>query len=259
MPKKPKINWREIDTQRINKAIKNFNAKVRRIENNKPDIVFYQPNVINAAKKAELINEIQSGTRKEFNKKLKEIKRYSQRGAENVKTNAYNVGITNWQLKNYQNKLRQVNYQRKKEREKILNTEATDRGENLNLKRGQMADTRDVSTRPKKFNFKNIHSQKELEKMGQALTLQSEQSHFQKQHERYLENYKKAVLNSNLPIKYQQKIINSLNKIGAEKFTTIYYQEEQATIDFVYDDSAEANYRGKLISDIWNNAGVENG
>lgn len=71
------IQWRQEDSAALQKAVKNYNAKIKRIEKNDPLSRGLLP-------EKQTVRELRQGirTRADFNRKLKELQSYTQRGGE---------------------------------------------------------------------------------------------------------------------------------------------------------------------------------
>lgn len=78
--------------QEINRTIKNFNQKIARLEKENKELL---PSKIT---KRDLKNEVY--TRTELQRKLKELQRFSKRGAEEIITTKSGVRLTNYELIN---------------------------------------------------------------------------------------------------------------------------------------------------------------
>lgn len=76
--------------QEINRTIKNFNQKIARLEKEQRDLL---PSKITKKQLKESVY-----TRNELQRKLKELKRFSQRGAEEVITTSGGVRLTRYEL-----------------------------------------------------------------------------------------------------------------------------------------------------------------
>lgn len=88
-----KIRWLKRDEIALKRAVKNFNAKIRYIENNKPEIAKYQPPTLSFS---ELKQWGKETSRSNFNKFLSILKDYSKRGSEKP---IEGTMITEWQRK----------------------------------------------------------------------------------------------------------------------------------------------------------------
>ena len=78
--------------QEINRTIKNFNQKIRRLEKQEREVL---PSTIS---KKELKESVY--TRSELKRRLQELQRFSKRGAEEVLTTKSGLKITKYELEN---------------------------------------------------------------------------------------------------------------------------------------------------------------
>ena len=95
MSKQNRINWRDSDKQELKRAVKNFNAKIKRLEKKNPSNKNVLPEKVSVAQMQELIN-----TRQDLNREINALKRFTKRGAEeivDVPGTDYNLKITKWQ------------------------------------------------------------------------------------------------------------------------------------------------------------------
>ena len=118
MPKQYSIKWRKTDIEKARRAVKNFNAKIDYWAKKNPESAEYLPSKISF--KA-LKNEIK--TREDFNKRLKELAKFSEKGAQKIVSIPGAEGeefkLTAWELKAAQRRFKKVNEMRKKEAEMV--------------------------------------------------------------------------------------------------------------------------------------------
>ena len=89
------IRWTENDSKELSRAVKNFNAKVRRLEKKYAGQDVVLPEKVSVK---ELQNVI--GTRRDLNRELKSLQRFSQRGAEDIveaPITENTIRLTKWQ------------------------------------------------------------------------------------------------------------------------------------------------------------------
>jgi hypothetical protein len=239
------IKWRKSDEERARKAVAKYNAKITRVNKKNPDIAEFQPERINAK---DLYAELKSGNRQDYNRKIKELERYSRKGAEQLVSNPNGVTVTKYEYKEMQYATNAINNRRRSERKKVESEQATTRGKPIGLTRGEMGDTRTNELRDKHFNFNKIRSKKELQMYKQSLEKQNNSAYVNGKNELYKQNYLQALFNSNLPNK--EYLIQLVSSIPAKTVVDTYYTEEQAQINFVYDE-AEAAAVGDIIAEIW--------
>ena len=95
MSRKYNIRWSEADEAELKRVVKNFNAKLTRLANKDPQNKNALPERVSAAQLRDLIE-----TRQDLNRELNALRRFSERGAEelvDVPDNDYNLKITKWQ------------------------------------------------------------------------------------------------------------------------------------------------------------------
>lgn len=79
MPREYNIKWRESDEQKLRRAVKNYNAKISRLEKD-PEYGFDKHLLPRRVSAKELRQQI--GTRKDFNKQIDKLEGFSKRGGE---------------------------------------------------------------------------------------------------------------------------------------------------------------------------------
>lgn len=84
------INWRKQDTERLKKAVNDFNKKIRNLEKqentlNLPETISYKETKENIA------------TRSEFNRKVQSLEKFMKAGAEDLKITKGGEGLTKWE------------------------------------------------------------------------------------------------------------------------------------------------------------------
>lgn len=79
MPREYNIKWRESDEQKLRRAVKNYNAKISRLEKD-PEYGIDRHLLPRRASVKDLREQI--GTRKDFNRQIDKLQSFSQRGGE---------------------------------------------------------------------------------------------------------------------------------------------------------------------------------
>lgn len=79
MSKQPSIRWRQSDNEALRKAVKNYNAKITRLENQKPHLTNHLPE---RASMKELREKI--GTRGDFNREIDKLREFASRDIDTV-------------------------------------------------------------------------------------------------------------------------------------------------------------------------------
>lgn len=129
MSKRYNIRWKQADSDNLSKAVKNFNAKISRLEKKDPLIKNALPEKISVRQMKELID-----TRQDLQRELNALRRFTQRGAEqlvDVPDNDYNLKMTKWQKQEMTRRVAVINRRRNKRREEIGDIESTSGGKKL--------------------------------------------------------------------------------------------------------------------------------
>jgi hypothetical protein len=248
MARKPTINWRKSDTEKLNKEVERFNAKIYRTRRAHPELENILPETIKKADKQKMIEELKSQPRSELKKEINSMKRFLKRGAEQVVTSDTGFKTTKWEKNEISMKVAQINRERTIERKAVENMEATSRGEKVGLKRGEMGSERLNELKPKKFDFNKIRSPKEWEKFKQTVEKQTSRDAKQQRMEDYKQNYIKGLQAAFGD--YADDIISIIESLPADEVVKTYYGEQEATIDFFYEPQ-EMEAKLDILDDIW--------
>lgn len=92
MSKEYKIHWRKNDTAEINRLTRNFNAKIRRLEKNHPELT---GNIPERVKAKDLIQGIE--TRAELNVLKRSLSAFTKKGSEKLVESPTRGTTTKWQ------------------------------------------------------------------------------------------------------------------------------------------------------------------
>lgn len=293
MSKQSRIKWRKSDEKELARLVKNFNAKVSRIEKKakaeekrvfeetgeKIGIVVPQKVTVQQLKKGykyvdDLGNEIVIDplikTRKDFNRELKRLERFTERGSEEFVSvpNYDNLRMTSWQRKEMSNMQRQINRDRTITRQMLEQLPATSRGKKTGynvLEAHERIGTGTISEnsyKPVEAFPKPWTSRKEelgflktsLNKRFSSFRRQTRSTFYDDRAERLKENYIKAVKlgyglsdetirmvregkvspESNYQTRAAEVVIG-LEDMSIDKFMKIFYAEgDSITFDWAY-------------------------
>jgi hypothetical protein len=231
MSRTTNINWRKSDAEKLTKTVERFNAKIYRTRKNHPELADILPDTIKKTDKMEMINQLKAQPRSEFKKVINSLKRFTKRGAENKIVSATGNRVTRWEKNEVALQVGQINRERTIKRKKVEALEATSRGENLGMKRGEMGSERLNALKPKKFDFDKIRGGKEWELFKESVKRQATPSNQDLTMERYKENYLKGLENFG---GYANDIIELIKELPAEYVDEVYYREQEADIKFYY-------------------------
>lgn len=144
MSRKHKIRWQENDKQELARAVKNFNAKISRIEKKYPELKNALPEKMKVGELKDLIN-----TRQDLKRELNSLKRFTdvknrislqEDGTlEGIEIYGdYNIKITKWQKKEINRRIATINTRRKKRLEALEQKQVTSRGQQQGYTVGQI-------------------------------------------------------------------------------------------------------------------------
>ncbi|MDD4439122.1 MAG: hypothetical protein PHS04_13990 [Tissierellia bacterium] len=225
-----------------------FNRKIYRERAAHPEKRDVLPDTIKTADKLAMMERFKQSPRSEFRKELKSLARFRKRGASDVITADTGNKVTRWEKNEVAIKVATINRARRREREAIEQLDATIKGKPIGLKRGEMMSERMIPLRPKQFNFENIRGGKEWEKYKELVDRLISPLEKAKRQEMFKENYIKGL--ENVFGGYADEIIKKIKEIPAEDVLKTFYQEQEATIDFIY---SPENLEMKLnvLNDVW--------
>lgn len=148
MSRRYNIKWRDSDSSELRKAVKNFNAKLTRLEKKNPELKNALPDRVSVKQIKELID-----TRQDLNRELNSLRRFTQKGSEEMVTipdSDYNLKTTKWQKEEMTRRIAVINRRRERRRQELAEIEMTSRGEGLGYTVGQfgMGKADEVALRP---------------------------------------------------------------------------------------------------------------
>lgn len=225
MGRKYNIRWSDKDEQELQRIVKNFNAKVRRLEKKEPFLVDERPSKISYRDIREKID-----TRQDLNRYLNQFKRFSKRGAENIRETKSGVVTTEWQFQEASIMQRIVT---RKRREKRQNIESWQRQESESLFDKPKPD----EINPSGFETYIRSLEKEI-----ASTYDREKK------EIYLANYISSAYD-NLGV-YASDIVSYVKSISLDSFVEASLTNPFLSIDFHYTE-AEQKEKAEQILNEW--------
>lgn len=248
MPRKPNIKWRESDAEKLTREVERFNAKIYRARSKHPELADILPQTIKKADKLKMVEEFKAAPRSEFNKELKSLERFSRKGAEQAVTNKEGFTVTKWERRELGIEVAQLNRERAIERKKAENMEATSRGQSLGMKRGEMGSERLNELKPKKFDFDKVRNRTEWKKLKASIEKQTAFDYKDEKNKQYKMNYIKGM--TRVFGDYGEDAIRKLKQLPAELVVEVFYREQEATIDFIY-EKQDLEVKLEIIEEIW--------
>lgn len=223
MAKQYNIRWQQDDVEQLKKAVKNFNAKIRRLEKKYPKDKNALPEKISVRQMKELIE-----TRQDLKRELNSLARFTKRGSEefvNVPGNEYNLKITKWQKQEMTRRVGVINRKRKQRLKEIQDIDLTSRGQKLGYKKGQigMGKAEEVSLKPMNA-FTPKMERKDLHFKFKNILKESQSSYWNKRDLILKNNYIKS-LEENFNPEDIKEIVKKIDKMDYKQFKKIFDAE----------------------------------
>lgn len=232
MSRKYNIRWSEADEAELKRVVKNFNAKLTRLANKDPQNKNALPERVSAAHLRDLIE-----TRQDLNRELNALRRFSERGAEElveVPDNDYNLKITKWQKKEMTRREVIVNQKRKRQLERVADIDMTSRGKSLGYKKGEigMGKAERIALEPVRA-FTPSQNRRDLNKRFKQLRKESISTYWDKRNEVMRTNYI-GEIERNFPGDLIGDIVEKIRNMDFDEFRKIFEAEDQHKFQFNY-------------------------
>ena len=247
MSKRYNIRWRDKDEQELQRVVNNFNNKIRRASKKNQALVDFLPNKVSVK---DLKSKIT--TRSDFNRNLKSLKRFSEKGAEKLvepknklkptkiekEIMEAETPLTNYMLKERRIKTRTVNASRAKELKAL----------NVSAKLGNMSTIEKANLKPKQLVLSK--SQEAWNKFDESLEKEI-QSNFKEQgYQAYKDNYLKGLKNDVNDI--DDRVFNMVKDLDAKELFDKSVSNPRLQIKFHYDPLDDGVVEDTLFEE-WSN------
>ena len=250
MSKYHKIKWRESDLTELKRVVRNYNAKVKRLERKNPENKNVLPDRVSVVQLKELIN-----TRQDLKRELNSLKRFSKRGSEkivDVPNTDNNLKITKWQLSEMNRRVAIINRRRKTRLEEIESTEVESRGEKLGYTRADIGMGRSERNALLPMNaFTPSMRQFEISKKWETILSHSQSDYFDQRDFQLRENFIQGLV-ENYHITDIKDVIDNIRNMDIKDFLNEFYKDPEA-FEWAYPPSEE-EYRGYVsaLNATWN-------
>ena len=247
MSKRYNIRWRDKDEQELQRVVNNFNNKIRRVSKKNQALVDFLPKKVSVK---DLKSKIT--TRSDFNRNLKSLKRFSEKGAEKLvepknklkptkiekEILEAETPLTNYMLKERRIKTRTVNASRAKELKAL----------NVSAKLGNMSTIEKANLKPKQLVLSK--SQEAWNKFDESLDKEI-QSNFKEQgYQAYKDNYLKGLKNDVNDI--DDRVFNMVKDLDAKELFDKSVSNPRLQIKFHYDPLDDGVVEDTLFEE-WSN------
>lgn len=240
MSKQYNIRWGRRDYSRLSHLVRKVNKKVFEIEVKRPDIADFQPAMLDYAEA-----KAQIKTRKDFEHFMNKYNRYLREGAEEVEKSERGATATKFEINEFSIAQRAENIRRANMRKKMGEQEVTIAGKGTGNKRAEMGSIVDNATKPSRKKFKNM-SQGDWENAFRQFDRKMYSSYTDEQRKKQIRNYVKGLIAEGYP----DELIELMKRVDLETFERVFYNDEIATIDFIY-DPIELRAKSEMLTEFW--------
>ncbi len=249
MSRKYNIRWSQNDEAELQRVVRNFNAKLTRLRKKDPKMAAALPERVSAANLRSMIH-----TRQDLNRELNALRRFSERGAEelvDIPGNYYSEKITKWQRTEMTRRAAQVNRNRKIRREKIFGTEATDRGKPLGYSASvTMSDEEMAALQPIKV-FTKFQNRADINRKFKTLVNQSQSSYWNARDEALKRGYITAVRQNLGTSAAVEEVIEHIENMDPGEFRKK-FDSEGTKFEVAYPGNQDVKMENiSLLRSIW--------
>lgn len=240
MQKQPNIRWRKSDEKELRRRVKNYNAKIRYIEKNKPELAHLQPERVSFK---DLKSKIT--TRSDFKYELEKLTLYSKKGSEKEFSNQYGVKTTQFEKELFERNQARENRRRARRRKEIEGTEVTIAGVGTGQTRASMGTIKENAVKESKRdpNKMNVEDWKRLTSLFDK-----------KQHTAYNEEQKLQMLKNYIKgmqrVGFSEELQEFMNTIDLDTFIKVVDTDEAGKFDFIY-DKIELKRKEEKLWQLW--------
>lgn len=225
MSKRSRISWTDNQNKQLANAVRNFNAKIRRLEKKYPDKVGSLPEKMSIKSLREII-----GTRQDLQREVNALKRFTRRGSEEfVKAPAEygneKLRLTKWELDEMLRRTTRVNKARAIKKAEIEEIEMTSRGQPLGYTRGEVGMGKlDKNQLEPIIPFSRVMNNKERKMKFRTLQRESQLGYWDERDKILKEAYIKG-LKENYNPEDIKDVIEKIQNMPTKEFREIFERE----------------------------------
>lgn len=259
--KRYNIKWRESDEAKLKRAVKNYNAKIRRLEAKLPALQKERNARVLLPSKIsykELKADIR--TRADFNRELKSLMRFTARGGEKlmkIPGNEAGVNITRWEYRRAKRLERLWNKMSEERKARLASLPAKQFGKPLGYTVGErQASVGVLMGQTSTVDLKGINvftpgqTASEVVKKIQAIETRTKWDYFNERDQAYKENYL-ASLRANMS-GYADDVIEYVENMSLREFVEVMYSEDENVVfDLSYPTTEEIENNANRLREIF--------
>lgn len=248
MSKYHRIRWSESDNKELARVVKNFNAKIDRLNKKDPSKMLNSlpegmkvnknalPEKVSVGQLKELIK-----TRQDLKRELNSLKRFSKKGAEKIELvpdTDYNLQVSNWQRKEMNRRVGIINKRRKERLDMIR--EVGVEGHDFTLGQLGMGKQAENELKPTSSFYRTM-SQTDLKWKWKSLRAEMQSSYFTEKDYRVKENYIKG-LTDNYAEKDVKDVIKAIEKMDIKDFLDKFLSVDLNTFEWASGPPNQEDY-----------------
>ena len=240
MPKQSKnkrkqynISWNLDQKNELQRAVKNFNAKVGRLEKKYPELKHILPERVSVKELKGIID-----TRRDLKREVNALKRFTSKdnkiekkqdgsftGVVTVPGNEYNMKVTKWQKEEMVRRVPYINRKREERRKEVADIDMSSRGKKLGYKKGDigMGSADEAALDPIK-PFSKYMNRTGLNKKFKVLRNESKELYWRMREKMLMDNYIQS-LKENFRDKDVAEIIDAIEGMDFTEFYKIFQAE----------------------------------
>lgn len=260
------IKWSEADEKELKRVVRNYNAKINRLAKKNPKMKNALPDKLSSRDVTELKNLIV--TRKDFNRELNSLKRFSNKGSEDMfiildsgetikkevydnnpdkYKSTYQTKITRWEKTEINRRVPIINKRRALEKEKIENLEVTINGEKVGYKKGDVGMDSNMLNALKPINGITPGMQnREVKSKLRDLRRQSQTGYFDKKTSILRENYIKSL--KEYYGSQADSLIDHIEELDDDEFLNVFYSETGASMEIASPKKANKHIENQNLT-----------
>lgn len=256
MSRKYNIRWTDSDNQEIRRAVKNFNAKITRLEKKIPE---HQRKALPERVSARELKDLVT-TRSDLKRELNALRRFSQKGAEELVLLPDNdsTTITKWQRNEMSRRAGVINRKREKRYGDLFEMEATSGGEELGYTVGQKAEFvgmgRIAENELKPVNaFTPTMNRTGAHAKFRALKKENQEAYWERKEAILRENYVKELLKDKFDIEDVTDVVSAIEEMDFKDFYRTFLQEGGSMEDLYPPKKGSPEYQSQVehLKSIW--------
>jgi len=231
MARKYNIRWSDKDQRELQRKVKNFNAKLRRLKKEKPELEGLLPETLSVRNLKKTIQ-----TRVDLKKQFSTIKRFTAKGSEKLVETGEGFQVTKFALDEAKNNVRILNIINSQKRKKA--------GITPEAGTSRQAKERGIEKR----EFKVGKTFEEFTKRAESLRMKISSSKQKELLRKYRKNYFKALEQLGAE---SEEIKRVIGKLSDEELFNKTNANPKLVIDFYYDDNFTQQERAMGILMEW--------